>query len=229
MTSLYSLKTVEDVSALRSSFLLRLISEHYENIKTLEINNGKDSVTDHLSDNNIDVVDLNSLEGKYKNKKYKQIIWFNGMNWVRPKHPAAIASIKRCMVKGGRFFCSFASLSYFVNDNPYLERELANDIRTKNNMDPVDFDFNELRFGLEEIRNLLFELKIIRYEHIEADLKLTGDAFRELHLGSINCLFKGTGDLFFKLSEEYNAKLLDLYMSGIYRPRLSTSLVCAEL
>ncbi len=230
--ALHSLATAEDVMSLRSAFHARLVSDHAAAVATLEVRSGTETAGEILRDSIVESTTpdelLNPAPGA-PGRTYEQIVWFNGLNWVRPRHAAALAALRRRLKEGGRLFISYAAHFFFVDDCPNTELTLANEIRAAEGLEPVSQDFGELRFGVEELRRLLFGLRIVRFEHIEADVVLATDAFREWHSGSVKCLFPDTGGHLPRLADHYMARLYDVYRGGKYRPRLCTTLVCAEL
>lgn len=225
----YTLATGEDVRHLRLQFLSRLLVGYVPAASTLEMRTSSESIAVLFPDSATEHTTPERLLHEPTITTYKQVVWFNGLNWARPRHHSLLAAMRSRLRPGGRLFLSCAAHFMFLNESAHIEMDLANRFRVAAGLDRVGQDFGDLRFSVEELRRLLYGLRIVRLEHIEADVDLALDAFNEWHCGSVKCLLGDATDHTEGLREQYLGALHDLYRGGGYRPRLGSVLVVAEV
>lgn len=225
----YSLKTGEDVKGLRLQYLSRLLAGYESGAGSLEVRTGGECIADVFPDSSAKSTTVEHMLCDPGIGTYEQIVWFNGLNWTRPQHNAMLAAIRSRLQPKGRLFLSCAAHFSFLNESPYVEMDVANMLCSAAGIELVSQDFGDLRFSVEELRRLLYGLRVLRFEHIEADVALEPEAFNEWHGGSLKCLFGGKIDQSSGLQDRYLQALYEQYRQGRYHPRVGTVLVVAEL
>ncbi len=223
------LHKTEDVGELRLEFYRRLVGDPSRlEANVLELRSGVETLAmiGGRADSVIFQQGQSLLNAELPDPASSSIVWFNGMNWMKPAHWYVLKRFMDSLAAGGRMLVSFAGESLLAGKDPRLEVSIANGLRQKLGLAPCFVDFNERRIGISEAQGLLKPYSVRRFEHIEQAMDLRDEAFEEWHGGSMRCLFADAPpDHDANLKKAFLGRLRAEYESGHYVPVLSTCLV----
>jgi hypothetical protein len=240
------------INSLRKVVMHELIDGFVRGQNLLEVFNGQNTVEEIFnisaldSYHKIEQKDIITITNKYLSVKKKtaevrlpdsaersfsDIVWFNGLNWMKPHQDDCIVHLLDKLTSNGRLHISFAGRSNFCSTSGINhEIDIGNSLRVEAGHMPTHSDFDNKRFDDNEIKKFCKPLNVLRFQKMEVNLNLKDlTQFTEWHEGSVKCLF---GDLAptcrNELKASYISKLYEKYNEGEYSPNLVTCLLNAS-